>query len=222
MTQDMWTAVDDFVSDRLLPVDEALAAAVSHSEDSGLPPIAVSAPQGKFLRLLASAIGARRVVEVGTLGAYSTIWLAGALPPDGRLVSIEVDERHAAVARANLATAGLAGVAEVRIGPGLDVLAALAAEAWGPVDLCFIDADKEHNADYVRLCLGMARPGSVIVVDNVVRGGAVLDEDSDDPSVVGTRRLYDEVAAEPRLDATVVQTVGSKGHDGFLLAVVQG
>ncbi len=165
-------------------------------------------------------VGARSILEVGTLGGYSTIWLARALPPDGHLVTLEAEPRHAEVATANLERAGLAGVVEVVVGPALDSLPVLAEEGRGPFDLTFIDADKQSNADYFSWAVRLARPGGVIVVDNVVRGGAVVDADSDDPAVTGTRRLYETVAAEPRVSATAVQTVGSKGHDGFLLAVV--
>jgi predicted O-methyltransferase YrrM len=165
-------------------------------------------------------IGARSILEVGTLGGYSTIWLARALPPDGHLVTLEAEPRHAEVATANLERAGLAGVVEVVVGPALETLPVLAEEGRGPFDMTFIDADKQGNADYFGWAVRLARPGGVIVVDNVVRGGAVLDAGSDDPAVAGTRRLFDAVAAEPKVSATAVQTVGSKGHDGFLLAVV--
>ena len=165
-------------------------------------------------------VGARSILEVGTLGGYSTIWLARALPPDGHLVTLEADAHHVEVATANIERAGLAGVVEVVVGPALDTLPVLAEEGREPFDLTFIDADKQSNADYFRWAVQLARPGGVIVVDNVVRGGAVLDGASDDPSVTGTRRLFESVAAEARVSATAVQTVGSKGHDGFLLAVV--
>jgi predicted O-methyltransferase YrrM len=208
--------VDDYISERLVGADPVLDAALADSAAAGLPDIQVSAPQGKFLHLLARIRGARTILEIGTLGGYSTIWLARALPPDGRLVSLEVDPAHAEVARGNLARAGLAGVAEVRTGPALTTLPTLT----GPYDLVFIDADKRSNPDYVRAALGLTRPGSVIVVDNVVRQGRIVDGDSTDASVVGSRATYDLVAAERRLDATALQTVGGKGWDGFLVAVV--
>ena len=164
--------------------------------------------------------GAGSILEIGTLGGYSTIWLARALPPDGHVVTLEAEPRHAEVATANLERAGLAGVVEVVVGPALDTLPLLAQEGRGPFDLTFIDADKQSNADYFGWAVRLSRPGGVVVVDNVVRGGTVVDGGSDDPSVAGTRRLFEAVAAEPRVSATAVQTVGSKGHDGFLLAVL--
>ncbi len=167
-------------------------------------------------------VGARSILEVGTLGGYSTIWLARALPPGGRLVTLEAEPHHAEVAVANLERAGVGDRVDVVVGPALDTLPVLAEEGRGPFDLAFIDADKEHNADYFRWAVRLARPGGVVVVDNVVRRGLVVDPTSDDPAVVGTRRLFDVIAAEPRVSATAVQTVGSKGHDGFVLAVVDG
>lgn len=216
MSPKTWTAVDDYLSDRIVKPDEALAAALEASREAGLPDIAVSAPQGKLLHLLARTMGARRILEIGTLGAYSTIWLARALPPGGQLISLEYSPRHAEVARANLARAGLAEVAEVRVGPGLKLLPALS----GPFDFFFIDADKQGNPDYFRACLGLSRPGSVMVFDNTVRDGEVADPMSRDPAVRATRRLYDDIAAEPRVAATAIQTVGSKGYDGFCMLVV--
>jgi predicted O-methyltransferase YrrM len=216
-----WEAVDRYVTGRLAPADEVLEHALTASEAAGLPSIAVSAAQGKLLHLLALGTGARTVLEIGTLGGYSTIWLARALPEGGRLISLEYDPRHAEVARANLTRAGLEHIAEVRVGPALETLPKLANEPGaGPFDLFFIDADKVNNPRYVEWALRLSRPGSLIVVDNVVRGGSVLDGGSDDPAVRGTRELFDLVAAEPRLDATAVQTVGAKGYDGFLLARV--
>jgi predicted O-methyltransferase YrrM len=170
--------------------------------------------------LLALAVGARRILEIGTLGGYSTIWLARALPPGGQLVTLEVDPRHAEVARGNLARAGLAGLVEVRLGAALDTLPQLAAEAGGPFDLFFIDADKQSTPDYFTWALRLGRRGSLIIVDNVVRGGTVADAASDDPSVLGMRRAFEMIAAEPRVSATAIQTVGTKGYDGFLLALV--
>jgi predicted O-methyltransferase YrrM len=200
--------------------DPALVLALTDSATAGLPAINVAPNQGKLLHLWARMIGARSILEVGTLGGYSTIWLARALPPGGRLVTLEAEPRHAEVAAINLDRAGVADVVEIVLGKALDTLPRLAEEGRGPFDLTFIDADKSSNADYFDWAVRLARPGGVIVVDNVVRGGALLDADSDDPSVTGTRRLFDAVAAEPRVTATAVQTVGSKGHDGFLLAVV--
>ncbi|MGW4200694.1 O-methyltransferase [Streptomyces sp. NPDC004726] len=216
-----WAAVDRYVNGLLAPADEALTLALADSDAAGLPAIAVAANQGKLLQLLARTLGARTVLEIGTLGGYSTIWLARALPENGRLISLEYSPDHAEVARANLARAGLDGIAEIRTGPALETLPKLAAEPGaGPFDLFFIDADKVNNPRYVEWALELSRPGSLIVVDNVVRGGAVVDGTSADPAVVGTREMYELVAREPRLDATAVQTVGSKGYDGFLLARV--
>jgi predicted O-methyltransferase YrrM len=215
-----WTEVDDYLVDRLIPDDDALTAALADSEAAGLAAINVTPTQGRFLNLLARVLGARRVLEVGTLGGYSTIWLGRALPADGHLRTLEVDPATAKVARGNLARAGLADVAEVRVGRAIDLLPTLAAEP--PYDLVFIDADKPSNPDYLSWALRLTRPGSVIVVDNVVRGGAVADADSEDPAITGTRRMLDLVAAEPRLDATALQTVGAKGYDGFLVALVTG
>lgn len=220
MTQARWTAVDDYFAERLLPADPALEAALRATAEAGLPEINVAPNQGRLLHMLALMVGARAILEVGTLGGYSTIWLARALPPGGRLVTLEAEPRHAEVARANLARAGLAGVAELRVGPASETLPRLAAEGLGPFDLVFIDADKASTADYFRLALGMCRRGSLIVVDNVVRGGAVADPGGADASVQGIRRFVDAVAAEPRVIATALQTVGAKGYDGLALALV--
>jgi predicted O-methyltransferase YrrM len=216
--QDRWTAVDRYLADRLLEPDAALDAALEASAAAGLPAHGVSPTQGRLLELLARIQGARAILELGTLGAYSTIWLARALPADGRLVTLEVDADYAEVARANLARAGLADVVEVRVGPARETLAALAADGHDPFDLVFIDADKAANAEYLTAALELSRPGTLIVADNVIRAGAVLD--GDDPSAVGVRRFFDLIAAEPRLRATAIQTVGEKGYDGFALAVV--
>jgi len=220
MTQESWAAVVDYVHERLVPHDSALDAALAASRVAGLPEIAVSPSQGKLLHLLALTVGARRILEVGTLGGYSAIWMARALPPDGRLITLESEPRHAEVARANLARAGLAGVTEVRLGPALETLPRLAGEGVGPFDLVFIDADKPSNPDYFNWGLQLARAGSLIVVDNVVREGAVIDADSSDASVRGVRRLFDVVRSEPRVSATAIQTVGVKGWDGLLVARV--
>jgi predicted O-methyltransferase YrrM len=216
MSQRTWAAVDDYLNDRIVRPDEALAAALEASRAGGLPEIAVSAPQGKLLNLLARAMGARRILEIGTLGGYSAIWLARSLPPDGKLISLEYSPKHAEVARSNLARAGLAAVAEVRVGPGVELLPSLT----GPFDFFFIDADKEGYPDYFRGCLKLARPGSVMVFDNVVRDGEVIDSSSGDSAVRATRQLYEDIAAETRVSATSIQTVGSKGYDGFCMVVV--
>jgi predicted O-methyltransferase YrrM len=204
----MWSEVDRYIADKLIR-DEPEA----HTE--GLPPHELTPPQGALLELLARAIGARRILEIGTLGGYSTLWLARALPPGGRLVTLEIDPSYAAVARENLA--GFAGV-EVITGPALDTLPTLT----GPFDLVFIDADKRSNRDYLRWALRLSRPGTLMVADNVIRGGAVADPDDPDPSVQGVRAFFDALAAEPGVRATAIQTVGSKGYDGFALALVAG
>ncbi|MFD0132834.1 O-methyltransferase [Streptomyces sp. NPDC007148] len=220
--QELWDAVDAYFTTLLSPADEVLAAALRDSEAAGLPPINVAPNQGKLLQLLALIQGARRVLEIGTLGGYSTIWLGRALPADGRLVTLEYDATHAEVARRNLARAGLDSIAEVRVGPALESLPKLAEEHPPPFDLVFIDADKVNNAHYVKWALELTRPGSLIVLDNVVRGGRVTEADSEDPSVLGTRAALELMASHPRLSGTAVQTVGSKGHDGFALARVTG
>jgi len=215
-----WNVVDAYIGAHLIAKDPALAATLDNNEAQGLPPIDVSAAQGKMLQLFARMAGARRILEVGTLGGYSTIWLARALPADGRLVTLELEPHHAEVARANLAGAGLADRCEVRTGPAVLTLADMIDGGEAPFDMVFIDADKPSNTAYLSAALKLTRPGSVIVVDNVVRDGQILDPDSADPRVIGTRALFDAVAAEPRLDATAIQTVGDKGWDGFLLAIV--
>jgi predicted O-methyltransferase YrrM len=212
--------VDAYLAEHLLDTDPALDAALAANAAAGLPAIDVSPLQGKLLHLLARMRGARRILEVGTLGGYSSIWLARALPDDGRLVTLEIEAAHAAVARANLDRAGLAGCTEVRVGPALDGIAQLQAEGAAPFDLVFIDADKVNNAAYVEATLTLSRPGTAIIVDNVVRRGRVVETDSDDPAVIGTRRLFDMLSGHPRLNATAVQTTGSKGWDGFVLALV--
>lgn len=212
--------VDAYLAEHVLATDPVLEAALAANAAAGLPAIDVSPLQGKLLHLLARMCGARRILEVGTLGGYSSIWLARALPADGQLVTLEVEPRHADVARANLARAGLAGRAEVRVGAALDSLAALQTESASAFDLVFIDADKVNNAAYVEAALALSRPGTAIIVDNVVRRGRVVETDSDDPAITGTRRLFDLLAGHARLDATSIQTVGSKGWDGFVLALV--
>lgn len=220
MTDDTWSAVDRYISDRLIPDDAALQAALEASAAAGLPDIQVSACQGKLLQLLVRMHGARRVLELGTLGGYSTLWLAGGLPADGRLITVEFDEKHAAVARTNIARAGFAKNVEVRVGPALAILPQIAAEEAGPFDLIFIDADKENYPEYFTWALRLARRGTVIIADNIVRNGAVIDPASSDPRVLAVRRLYEQLAAEPRVSATAIQTVGTKGYDGFAIALV--
>ena len=216
-----WNRVDDYITGHLLGDDPALIAALAANKAAGLPEIDVSATQGKMLHLFARMIGARRILEVGTLGGYSTIWLARALPADGHLVTLELDPQYAEVARANLANAGVGDRCEIRVGPAIETLAVMQAEGLAPFDLVFIDADKPNNVPYVRAALAMSRPGTAIIVDNVVREGGILDQDSDDERVQGTRRLFEMLADEPRLDATAVQTVGAKKWDGFVLALVR-
>lgn len=217
MNQQQWTAVDTYFSDVLIGADPVLEAALAAADEAGLPKIAVAPNQGKLLHLLALTVGARRILEVGTLGGYSTIWMARALPADGRLITLEIDPTHAEVARGNLEHAGLAEVTEVRLGRAADTLAKLVDEGAEPFDLVFLDADKPGNPTYFEWALKLSHPGTLIVVDNVVRGGAVADANSDDPNVLGSRRLHELLAAEPRVSATSVQTVGVKGYDGFTL-----
>ncbi|WP_428681628.1 O-methyltransferase [Sphingopyxis sp.] len=214
-----WQAVDDYIADKLLGADDALVATLAHNEAQGLPPIDVSAAQGKMLCLLAQMAGAKRILEVGTLGGYSTIWLARALPEGGSLVTLELEAHHAKVARQNFDRAGLSDRIDIRVGPAADSLAAM--RAGDPFDLVFIDADKQSNALYVEEAIRLGRSGMTIIVDNVIREGGVLDADSADERIQGTRALFDRLNADPRLDATAIQTVGSKGWDGFLLARVR-
>ena len=221
MDEALWSAVDAYVVDKLAPPDPALEAALAENTRAGLPAHDVSPAQGKFLHLSARVVGARRVLEIGTLGAYSTIWLARALPPEGRIVTLEFDPHHAEVARRNLARAGLASQVDLRVGPALETLPRLVAESAGPFDLIFIDADKPNNPAYLDWAMKLARPGAVIIADNVIRDGAVIDADSGDDRVRGVRAFFDQMAADPRLDATALQTVGSKGWDGFAFALVR-
>jgi predicted O-methyltransferase YrrM len=220
MNQERWTAVDAYLADLLIPHDPALEGALRATADAGMPPINVAPNQGKLLHVLALALGARKILEIGTLGGYSTIWLARALPPGGRLVTLEYDPKRADVARANIARAGLADVVEVRVGPALEALPVLVAEGCGPFDLVFIDADKSNTAPYFEWALRLARRSSLIIADNVIRDGAVIDPHSADASVQGVRRFNAMLAAEPRVVATAIQTVGSKGYDGMAIAVV--
>ena len=222
MTQEIWTTVDNYVSEMLVPPDKVLDQALEASADSGLPEIAVAPNQGKFLMLLARSIKARNILEIGTLGGYSTIWLARALPKAGRVVTLEAVARHAEVARANFKRAGLADVIDLRLGKALDTLPRLAAEKPDPFDFIFIDADKENIPEYFTWSLKLARPGSMIIVDNVIRDGEVVNARSKDPSVKGVRRFNEMLKSETRVSATSIQTVGVKGYDGFTLALVEG
>jgi predicted O-methyltransferase YrrM len=220
MNEKLWTEVDRYFTELLVPSDPTLEATLKASAKAGLPQFNVAPNQGKLLYLLARLQGARSILEIGTLGGYSTIWMARALPADGRLITLEADPKHAQVARANIARAGLSGIVSVRLGQALDTLSRLAAEGLGPFDLIFIDADKANIPDYFTWALKLSRRGSVIIVDNVVREGSVVDAASADPSVQGVRRFNQLLAAEPRVSATAIQTVGSKGHDGFALVLV--
>ncbi|MCC6802109.1 MAG: O-methyltransferase [Anaerolineae bacterium] len=222
MSREVWTAVDNYFSETIVSSDDALDAALARSAEAGLPSINVAANQGKLLAILARMINARTILEIGTLGGYSTIWLARTLPPGGSLITLEYDPKHAQVARENLAQAGLSDVVEIRVGRAADSLARLAAEGHAPFDLVFIDADKINNAVYFEWALKLTHLGSLIVCDNVVRNGKVVDADSDDESVRGVRQFMRAVAAEPRVTATAVQTVGSKGYDGLAIALVTG
>jgi predicted O-methyltransferase YrrM len=220
MNHERWTAVDAYIERLLSPPDEALAATLTDSVAARLPDIAISPAYGKLLTLLAQSHGARTILEIGTLGGYSAICLARALPPRGRLITLEFNPTHAEVARANIARAGLADRVEVRAGRAVDTLAQLAAESVGPFDLIFIDADKPSYVEYLEWSLRLSRPGTLIIADNVVRQGRIIDEDSEDPNVQGVRRFNEALAAETRLSATILQTVGRKGYDGFALALV--
>jgi predicted O-methyltransferase YrrM len=219
---EQWSAVDDYLNQVVVRPDIALDQALRATSEAGLPEIAVSAPLGKLLNLLARLVGARRILEVGTLGGYSTIWMARALPAEGRIITLEIDPRHAEVARANIQRAGVDAEVEVRVGPALDSLPKLAAEGAGPFDLVFIDADKANIPEYFEWGLKLGRPGGAIVVDNVIRNGAVLDPSGRDDRVAGVRRLNDLLASRPDLNATTIQTVGGKGYDGFTLALIPG
>jgi predicted O-methyltransferase YrrM len=218
----VWSAVDRYIADLFVPFDPMLNNAIELSAAMGLPAHEVSPAQGKFLMLLARIQGARTILEIGTLGGVSTIWLARALPVDGRLVSLEFNPKHAEVARANIERAALDHLVEVRVGPALDTLPMLAAEHREPFDFIFIDADKRNNTEYLRWALKLSRRGTVIVADNTIREGAVIEADSNDPSVQGVRRFNEFVRTEPCLSVTALQTVGSKGYDGFTLMLVTG
>jgi predicted O-methyltransferase YrrM len=220
MTQERWTAVDDYVNDLLIPYDPALEAALQKSDAAGLPQIQVTPTQGKHLQLLVQLSHARMILEIGTLGAYSTIWMARALPHGGRLITLEASAKHAEVAQKNLDEAGLSDIVDVRLGPALDTLPELAAEGLAPFDMIFIDADKSNTAQYFNWAIRLSRKGTLIVVDNVVRKGELADSASEDRDVQGMRKFCEVLAVESRVSATVIQTVGSKGYDGFALATV--
>ena len=217
-TDALWTAVDEYIADSLVPADQALEATLEASEKAGLPAINVAPTQGKLLMLLAQAISAQRILEIGTLGGYSTIWLARGLAPGGRLITLEANEDYAEVARANVARAGMADSVEVRVGRAQDTLPGLRAEA--PFDLIFIDADKPGTPGYFQWAVRLARRGSLIIVDNVVREGAVLEAESGDASVTAMRRFFELAATDPRVSGTAIQTVGAKGHDGLAVLLV--
>ena len=219
---DRWGAVDDYIVDTFELDDDSLRAAVKASVVAGMPQIQVSAALGRFLNLQARALGARRILEIGTLAGYSSIWLARALPADGRLVTLELSPEHAEVARGNLARAGLGAVAEVRVGPARESLAALAGDKVEPFDMIFIDADKEGYPEYLEWSLQLSRPGTLIVADNVVRGGAIIEPDHADSRVQGIRRFNEMLARDPRVSSTILQTVGAKGYDGIAFALVLG
>lgn len=220
MGEERWRAVDEYVAGLLAPPDEALDTALRASQEAGLPAIQVSPPQGKLLQVLALTLGARAVLELGTLGGYSTIWLGRALPADGRLITLESSPEHAEVARQSIARAGLDEIVELRVGVALDTLALLEAEGAGPFDLVFIDADKVNTPRYFAWALGHVRGGGLIIADNVVRSGALADADSEDPAIQAQRHFHEMLATEPRVSATTIQTVGGKGYDGFTIALV--
>jgi predicted O-methyltransferase YrrM len=220
MPQELWTAVDNFLNTQLVPADPILDAVVKSCADAGLPAIAVPPTQGKFLNLLARIVGAKKILEIGTLGGYSAIWMARALPPTGQVITLEFEAKHAEVARKNFELAGLQNRIEIRVGKALDTLPKIAATHPAPFDLIFIDADKQNNPAYFTWALKLSRPGTIIIVDNVVRDGAVLDAASSDADIQGIRQLFTMLAGEPRVSATALQTVDAKGHDGFAVALV--
>lgn len=220
MSEAVWNAVDSYLDQLFIGDDAVLRETLRASVAAGLPPIQVSPTQGKLLDQMVRMCGARRVLEIGTLGGYSAIWMARGLPADGKLISLEVDARNAAVARANMEHAGLAAKVEIHLGAALDLLPTIATQGGGPFDLTFIDADKVNSPAYFEWALRLSRVGSVIIVDNVVREGNVLHRASDDPAILGTRRVLETMAAEPRVTATAIQTVGCKGYDGFAIALV--
>lgn len=222
MDKELWTAVDQYFIEKLIPTDPVLERASSANAAAGLPHIDVAPNQGKLLHLIARIHRAQRILEIGTLGGYSTIWLARALSANGKLITLEAEPKHAEVARGNIEHAGLLSLVDLRLGPALDSLQTLWQESSQPFDLIFIDADKENNPAYLEWSLRFSRPGTLIICDNVVRDGAVIDAQSSSADIQGTRRFFDMVAADPRLDATALQTVGTKGYDGFALALVIG
>ncbi|MBZ9676974.1 O-methyltransferase [Mesorhizobium sp. ES1-1] len=221
MNQKSWAAVDDYIVDALFEADPVLEAVIAANHDQGLPAIDVSPAQGKLLSLLVRIRGAKRVLEVGTLGGYSTIWMARALPADGKIVTLELDPHHAGVARSNFERSGVSERVDLRVGPALQSLSALGAENAEPFDFVFIDADKPNNPNYLSWAMRLSRPGTVIVCDNVIRDGAVLDEDGHDANVEGARAAFSFIGGDKRLDGTAIQAVGSKGYDGFAIAVVE-
>ena len=221
MSSKTWTAVDDYIVSSLFQADPVLDAVLKANRDQGLPAIDVSAAQGKLLSLLVRIRGAKKVLEVGTLGGYSTIWMARGLPADGKVVTLELDPHHAKVARSNFERAGVSGKVDLRIGPALQSLAALVSENADPFDLIFIDADKPNNPNYLDWAMKLSRPGTVIVCDNVIRDGAVVKKNSGDVNVEGARAAFSFIGGEKRLDGTAIQTVGAKGYDGFAIAIVE-
>ncbi|TIR14847.1 MAG: O-methyltransferase [Mesorhizobium sp.] len=221
MSNKTWTAVDDYIVSSLFEADPVLDAVLKANRDQGLPAIDVSAAQGKLLSLLVRIRGAKTVLEVGTLGGYSTIWMARGLPADGKVVTLELDPHHARVARSNFERAGVSGKIDLRVGPALQSLAALVDENAGPFDLIFIDADKPNNPNYLDWAMKLSRPGTVIVCDNVIRDGAVVQKNSGDVNVEGARAAFSFIGGEKRLDGTAIQTVGAKGYDGFAIAIVE-
>ncbi|MCA0035509.1 O-methyltransferase [Mesorhizobium sp. B263B2A] len=221
MSKKTWAAVDDYIVDALFEADPALDAVLAANHDQGLPAIDVSPAQGKLLSILARMKGARKILEIGTLGGYSTIWMTRALPADGKVVTLELDPHHAKVARSNFERAGVSERVDLRVGPALQSLAELSAENAGPFDLIFIDADKPNNPNYLSWAMRLSRSGTVIVCDNVIRDGAVLDEDGRDPNVEGARAAFSFIGGDKRLDGTAIQTVGAKGYDGFAIAIVE-
>jgi len=221
MDQNRWTAVDRYLTETLLPPDHCMDEVLEANACAGLPAIDLAPNQGKLLHLLARIQGAKRILEIGTLGGYSTIWLARALPPEGRLITLELEQKHATVARSNLQRAGVSALVDIRVGPALDALGALFSEQTTPFDLIFLDADKPNNPNYLDWAIKLSRPGTLIIADNVVRDGAIIDPDNPDPHIKGTREFLEKLGRHPLLDATAVQTVGVKGYDGFAIAIVK-
>ena len=221
MSERLWSRVDSYIEDRLVPHDSALEAVLLANARAGLPPIDVSAAQGKFLNLMVRITGAKRILELGTLGGYSTIWMAKALPPDGQLVTLEYEPHHAEVARKNIDRAGFGDKVAIHVGPAAQTLPVIAADGAEPFDFIFIDADKPNNPIYLDWATKLSRPGTVIILDNVIRDGKILEPEHPDPRVIGTRAAYDLIGSHPRLDATALQTVGAKGWDGFAIAIVK-